>query len=203
MKERLLKDGLKSKMVVLKVFDYLLNEKQVIHKQVNTIVFAGGLTKSIFLKELSFLPFKNIRFNVYGKGLMNGVNAKNMAYKGTFLPDDITGIEGEWGLLWEGTSIESCQGLFGEYLKLIAPHKLSLYIACGLKIIVWENSAMAPFILQNKIGVTIDRLENLEKVINNISPKKMEEMDEGVKEIACEIRKGKFLKEALSKAIRI
>lgn len=201
MKERLLKDGLRSKMVVLEVFDYILNEKQAIHKQENTIVFAGGLAKSLFLKELSFLPFENIRFNVYGKGLMDGVNAKSMAYKGAFLPDDITSIEGEWGLLWEGTSIESCQGLLGEYLTLIAPHKLSLYIACGLKIIAWEKSAMASFIVKNKIGITIDKLENLEKAINAISPKEIEEMEENVRNVGKKIRKGRFLKEALFNAL--
>lgn len=203
MKERLLKDGLKSRMVILEVFDYLLNEKQTIHRQDNTIVFAGGLSKSLFLKDLSFLPFKNIHFNIYGKGLMDGVNAKNMTYKGTFLPDDITDIEGEWGLLWEGISIESCQGSLGKYLTLIAPHKLSLYIACGLKIIAWESSAMASFIIKNKIGITIDKLENLEETINNISQDEIEKMEKNVKKVAHKIREGAFLKEALSKAISI
>ena len=201
MKERLLKDGLKSKMVVLEVFDYLLNEKQVSRKQENTIVFAGGLAKSLFLKDLSFLPFKNIHFNVYGKGLMDGINPNSMVYKGTFLPDDITDIEGEWGLLWEGANIESCQGLFGEYLTLIAPHKLSLYIACGFKIIAWESSAMAPFIVNNKIGITIDKLENLEKVINSISPEEIKEMEENVNMIAYKLRKGDFLKTAMLQAL--
>lgn len=203
MEERLMKDGLMSKMIVLEIFDYLLDEKQTVCKQENAIVFAGGLAKSLFLKELSFLPFKDIHFNVYGKGLIDGINEKIITYKGAFLPNDITSIEGEWGLLWEGISVESCKGLLGEYLTLIAPHKLSLYIACGLKIIVWEKSAMAQFILKNKIGVSIDRLENLEETIQNISRKEMEEMEVNIKTIGRKVRTGEFLHEALSTALEV
>ena len=31
-----------------------------------------------------------------------------LRYKGVFNSDDITSIQGEWGLLWEGDSIETC-----------------------------------------------------------------------------------------------
>lgn len=203
MKNRLIKDGLKVRTEVLEIFDYLLDSNQQIKKTNDTIVFAGSLSKSIFLKELSELSFKNIKFNVYGKGLIDGVKEQFVNYKGVFYPNDITTIEGDWGLLWEGTSIETCTGNLGSYLTLIAPHKLSLYLACGLKIIAWEGSAMAQFIKENNIGITIHNLNEIEKVINNLPIQAVEEMEKNIIEVSKKIRKGFFLRKILSTSIDI
>lgn len=199
MKQVLEKDGAKSKILVLGAFDYLLDNTQQVISESNTVVFAGALKKSLYLGYLNRIPMSHISFNLYGKGLLEGVESHNVKYKGFFSPDDITTISGEWGLLWEGDTIETCSGYFGEYLKIIAPHKLSLYIACGLKVIVWENSAMAPLVIDNAIGFTIASLYEIEKKITSLSLDEKNKMDVNVKMLSRKVRTGGFLKEIMNK----
>lgn len=201
MKERLLSDGVTSSIHILGVFDYLLDTNQHIKHEKNIIVFAGGLKKSLFLKNLRSLPMKNIAFNLYGTGLPNEVETQKIKYKGIFKADDITAIAGDWGLLWDGNSISTCTGNYGRYLRIIAPHKLSLYIACGLKVIVWENSAMANFVVENGIGFTISSLYEIEEKISSLSVSQILTMNENVHKLSVKVRTGEYLKRAISEAL--
>ena len=197
MKERLKNDGIKSRIVVLGVFDYLLRDGLESKKKPNTIMFAGALGKSGFLKELYQLNFETFSFHLYGASKPDIVYNDNIIYKGRFLPDDISEIEAEWGLLWDGSSIESCNGEHGEYLKLIAPHKLSLYLACGLKIICWDHSAMAAMVRKKKLGVTISRLDEIESRIKSLSKEDLKDIEKNVNAIKYEIRHGQMLRKVL------
>ena len=53
----------------------------------------------------------------------------NCTYKGKFSPENISFIEGNWGLVWDGDQLETCHGKLGEYLRINSSHKISLYIA--------------------------------------------------------------------------
>ena len=55
-------------------------------------------------------------------------------------------MEGNWGLVWDGNSIDTCSGNFGEYLRLNAPFKFSLYLAAKRPVVVWRESAMAEYV---------------------------------------------------------
>ena len=57
----------------------------------------------------------------------------------------------------------------GEYLQYNAPHKMSLYIRCGLPIIVWEKAGLAPFVKKNNVGICISSLTELEDILPKIS----------------------------------
>lgn len=200
MKDVLIRDGLKCRVLVLGAFDYLLKGPQKIEKEKNAIVFAGGLAKSKFLGELRKLNRQFINFNLYGKGLPEDIPNEWLRYKGVFNSDDITSIQGEWGLLWEGDSIETCSGNFGDYLKIIAPHKLSLYLACGLKVIVWENSAMAALIKENKVGITIKNIGEIEDKIKQLSDNDLKEMEGNIAHLSKKVREGGFLRSVLQEA---
>lgn len=67
---------------------------------------------------------------MYGSSYFD--SEKNVMYKGSFKPEQIDHIHGSWGLVWDGNSIEGCEGELGNYLKINAPHKISLYIAAEL-----------------------------------------------------------------------
>ncbi len=201
MKEQLKADGIGTPMIVLGIFDYLLDSKQHIHETKDIVVFAGALDKSLFLRDFHKLDFGKLSLYMYGAFQPDVVYSKNLVYKGRFLPDNITSIEGEWGLMWDGDSIECSGGNFGEYLTLIAPHKLSLYIACGLKIIVWEGSAMANLIISKGLGITIKSLKEIPRKISSLNKDNLMKMEQNVLVFGKELREGKMFIQAFKSAI--
>ncbi len=61
-------------------------------------------------------------------------------YKGFVSSDElIATAEGEYGLASYGSSLEGGSGALGNIFQYNAPHKMSLYIRCGLPIIVSES----------------------------------------------------------------
>lgn len=151
----------------LGLFDYIYNGKPAtISKTVQpTIVFAGNLSpeKSGFIYNQDIII--NNPVNLYGSKPSS--LKSNYCYKGSFPPDElIESLEGNYGLVWDGPSAESCQGNYGNYLRYNNPHKFSLYIAAGLPVIVWEESALAEFVRQNEIGAVISSLSMLNELPN-------------------------------------
>lgn len=158
--------GYMGKIINLEVFDYLHDlNKKIVKKSFNaSIVFAGNLKKSKFLLNIN--KISKYKFYLYGlKQGMNFDNIKNIEYKGCLNSEEIVyKLEGDYGLVWDGETLESCSGIHGEYLKYNTPHKLSLYIAAGKPIITWKKAAISDFVLKNKIGIVIDSLEELEQL---------------------------------------
>ncbi len=203
MKEELEKQGVVTKMVVLGAFDYILPLSNAIEQKRDTIVFAGGLAKSKFLSRFGEICTTPLKLYMYGASKPDFVMGENMEYKGSFLPGDVSIVEGEWGLVWDGDSIDSCTGNFGEYLKLIAPHKLSLYIACGLKLIVWDKSAMAEFVKENNIGIVVESLTQIPSKISLLSDDEAKLMTANSSKLSQKVREGEMLKHALQLAFSI
>lgn len=201
MRNRLASDGVNVDMIPLHVFDYVLPLQQEVKRVKNAVVFAGSLGKSLFLKELYKVCGGHIVFNLYGKGLPEGVTTENIRYKGTFLSDDITSIEGDWGLLWDGDSILGCEGNFGQYLTIIASHKFSLYIACKLKVIVGENSALADLVKEKNIGIVIKDLTEIDSRISQLSTLEITTMEKNIETLAIKIRQGDMFKAALGEIL--
>lgn len=190
MKLQLMKYGVTSNLIVLSAFDYLLDDKKKARKEENAIVFAGDLKKSVFLNDLHTINLEGIHFHLYGGFKPNLEYSNKIIYKGVFAPDDISSIEGEWGLLWDGNSVKECAGNFGEYLTIIAPHKFSLYLACGFKVIAWEGSAMADFIVKERIGFTITNLSEICEKIFSFSDEERKEMSANVQKWSDKVRSG-------------
>lgn len=198
MKKVLISYGIEEKKIVsLKIFGYLIpnwTESKLISKDLPIIV-AGNLSneKSVFLK---FLP-SNVTFNLYGVNYTEVNTSKNINYKGSFLPNELPNyLEGSFGLFWDGDSIETCSGNFGNYLKFNNPHKASLYLASGFPIIVWKESALAEFVLRNKCGLVIKSINELENLIHNLSDDEYELLVENTRKIGKLIRDGSYLKNA-------
>lgn len=202
MTQKLLEFGVKkNKIINLNLFDYLSDVKIEINKRGKDkpIIIAGNLSteKAGFLKELN--KIKKIKFNLYGKGLDIELN-KNINYKGSFLPDELSeNLEGSFGLVWDGTSIYKINGTYGNYMKYNNPHKISLYISSELPVIVSSESALAPFVTKNKIGITVKSLKELENVIPKITEKEYNEMLNNIKKISIKIKIGDYLTEAINK----
>lgn len=188
-----------NKMVSLEIFDYLIpnfQEKSLPQKE-QAIIVAGNLnqTKSGYLYSLPESP----AYNLYGVGYDESRALNNITYFGAFMPDDLpVALEGSFGLVWDGDSSETCQGTYGNYLRFNNSHKASLYLAAGFPLVVWKESALSHFVLENSCGIAVESLHNLKETIDNLSDTDYKDLVDNAKRVGQEIRDGHYLKTALT-----
>jgi len=197
--------GVTTKSVLLQVFDYLsddsfIERQQVLKNQLN-VIFAGNLAKSRFVEKLLSYPFSNIKFTLYGNKGDLQIKESNKEYKGIFSPDKISSIGGGWGLVWDGESLDTCNGDTGNYLRWNSPHKLSLYLAAGLPVIVWSQSAEADFVKTNQLGLAIDSIEELDSIILNVSAEEFAKMTDNARKQREILRRGERTKLAFKQLL--
>ncbi|MES2848962.1 MAG: hypothetical protein V4685_07900 [Bacteroidota bacterium] len=180
------------KISCINLFDYPADKTVPEKKLSNTVCFAGNFEKATFVNDLD--KMQEVNFNLYGQ-LYTGETKKNICYKGVFPPSELPQkLEGSFGILWDGDSIENCD----DYLQYNNPHKLSLYIAAGLPVIVWQKSAVAKFVEENNIGITINSLTELNNKINNISLAQYELMKKNIEPLRSEVINGSFLNRVIT-----
>ena len=78
------------------------------------------------------------------------------------------------------------------------PHKLSLYISAGIPVIVWKDSAVADFVIQEKIGFVVSDLSNINTVISNMDSNEYREYLLKISDLQQKVIKGEYLKKSLS-----
>lgn len=202
MQKFLMENGLKCEIINLKIFDYLLKGPLPLQnfKLGYEIVFAGNLAKSNFLKSCK-LSKLGVIFNLYGPGYDKDIiMSKNISYKGSYGPEEIPyKIEGSFGLIWDGDSLDDCSGIYGKYLKYNNPHKLSLYIASGIPVITWKKAAIADFIEKYNIGFTVNSIYEISKTIKKLTLVDYEEYKNNLKNLQKKLCQGFFTKNALDK----
>ena len=203
MKSVLVKKGISERKIVnLEIFDYLIpdfHEKKGLSKD-QPIIVAGNLAqeKAGYLYELPSTP----TYNLYGVGFDQERQLPNQEYFGSFLPDELpAALVGGFGLVWDGDSAETCSGVFGEYLRYNNSHKASLYLAAGFPLVVWKQSALSHFVLENGCGIAIDSLHDLSWEIEKLSEEDYQKLLESTKCIGNNIRQGHYLKQALIKTM--
>lgn len=186
--------GYKGQFRILEFFDYLNdfipNDSLNASERVK-VIFAGNLIKSKFIKRLNEIKTsEQFQFNLYGKNIDYRNLAYGINYKGYFEANNIKNLEGNWGLVWDGDSIDSCTGELGEYLKYNAPFKFSLYLAAGIPVIVWNQSAMAQYVKIYNIGITISSLTEIETKIKSLSYQQLTKIKEAVRQQSENLRNG-------------
>ena len=201
MKSVLVNKGVaEDKIVSLGIFDYLIpnfQEKSGLTKD-QPIIVAGNLAqeKAGYLYSLPEEP----AYNLYGVGFDESRALANETYFGSFLPDELpAALEGSFGLVWDGDSAETCSGVFGEYLRYNNSHKASLYLAAGFPVVVWEESALAHFVIDKQCGLVVSSLSDLKENLDTLSEEQYKEMLENAKQIGSKLRQGQYLRTALSK----
>jgi hypothetical protein len=189
---------------VLPIFDYL-NDIEMplpihsypldrIENETITYVFAGNLDpkKSGFLYNL---PSDNIGFDVYGK-FNYRIKTPSFNYLGEFSEDNIPELDASirFGVVWDGLSSDGLVGNYGEYLRINSPHKISLYLAMGMPVVVHQDSALATFVTNNGLGFAIRSLAELPK---RMSPQNYRDFVEHVAQFKSKIDQGEFLLNAI------
>ena len=205
MTDWLSQQGLNNKVVPLQIFDYCNHNAAIYHADsINSplnILYAGNLAfvKATYVYDGGLDTLKNISLSAYGQYFEpDRLNNSVVQYKGAFDPNKPE-LDGRYhfGLVWEGTSLDTCSGHLGDYLRYNSPHKLSLYISLGLPIIIWDKASMARFVLDEGIGLTISSLSELDKIQSRLPEKDYQAMLKKLALLTPKIRNGDFLRSAL------
>lgn len=202
MKKYLQELGVEKPIIELGIFDYIAEKQETRQKDfsLDQIVIAGNLDTNKARYLLNLKDIKGVQFNLYGPCFTKESNGINIEYKGVYTPDILPEkIEGSWGLVWDGDSIFSCEGGYGNYLKYNDPHKLSFYMAIGMPVIIWEEAAAAQFVKNMKVGITVKNLKEIPDKISKISSSDYNNIRDNVEKISYKVRNGMFLKQAVRK----
>lgn len=188
-------NGVTTNMIDLGIFDYL-NVDDMITNPDSFLTYAGNLTKGAYLQNLEM----QTKVKLFGPNPLTNY-PDNIEYMGSFAPEDLPSkLTGKFGLIWDGDSIDSGTGIYGEYLKYNNPHKTSLYLSMGIPVITWSGAAISEFIQKNGSGIALDTLKNLDEVLESISDVQYAKMKQNAEKIGSLLREGHFTTEALKTA---
>lgn len=200
MTEYLVSKGIKKERIFdLEIFDYLYPKENTITYD-KSVLLAGNLNpeKSKYISQLKNI--KDVNFQLYGVNCDQDSLSENVNYNGAFPPDEVPAqLTKGFGLVWDGSSIDECTGNTGNYLRYNNPHKLSLYIASGIPVIVWKQSAEAGFVKKYNVGFAVDSLSELSTIMNDMTKEKYDDIVKNVKEVSKKVRTGYFLTKSLEK----
>ncbi len=176
------------------------------------IVYAGNLGRwrNAFLYKLEPV-MKGWRLDLYGKGFDpaadNGQTGTGLTYHGFIDSDEFIATAGgdlqappQFGLVWDGDSLDECTGDWGEYLRINDPHKTSFYLRAGIPVIVWKEAAMAPFIEEQQVGIAIDAISQLTAVLARITPEVYAQMRRNAHDMGRRLNDGYYIKKGLAAA---
>lgn len=202
-------NGTRRIIIPLHLFDFLSDSTSPERQKkwpMHQVVYAGQLShqKNRFLYEYGNY-IKGYAVNVYGRGFDESyaTHPEFFHVKGFMLPDRLIGCaEGDFGLVWDGGSVDDCSGDWGEYLMFNSPHKVSLYLRCGLPIIIWRKAALAEFVEENGIGICIDSLREINGIYEHLTPTDYYKMLNNVLRVSRMLAEGGFFKRALSEAVK-
>ncbi len=200
--------GLDKPMGSLDAWDYLTATDPIpsrINEGEIRVAYAGSVNrrKNAFLWEWGNV-IRDYVVDIYGSGFrMDQVDVPEKFFAHGFVAAEniIAGMTSDYGLVWDGHSLESCEGDFGSYLALNTPHKVSLYLRARLPIIIWSGAAMADFVTRNGIGFTVDTLDEINARVKAVTPEEYAEMRRNVDRVAADIAAGKFFRKAAAEAI--
>lgn len=190
----------KDKLISLGIFDYLiperiLNSSEKDTSQRNSIIIAGNLDPDKC--GYAYVLPKEPVFELYGANY-GGDYADNVHYNGKFHPDELPAhLHGGFGLVWDGDKTDGCTGIFGEYLKINNPHKVSLYLACGIPVIIWEEAAISSFIKENNCGIAVKSIESIAETLSGISEEEYKRMKQNAMQTGRKLREGFYTKQAI------
>ena len=91
----------------------------------------------------------------------------------------------------------------GEYLSYNNPHKLSLYLASGLPVIVWKKSALSDWILQRGLGIAVESLYEIPNVLKDMPISGYNNMLANVELVSRKLQTGHYMKTAIEFAVEL
>lgn len=185
----------------LELWDYVcdLPMKVTSANLLKRVVFAGNLSndKASFLSQLNMI--RPAPFELYGEGYNpQAESSGNVSYMGTFAPSTPPfAPDGALGLVWDGATLETCDGGFGAYLRYNTPHKASMYLAMGLPILIWKHAAIAPLIERFGAGLLLSSMHEIPQILATMTREQYLEMALGASRLGEMVRQGHHIQAAV------
>ena len=205
MKNYLIRNGLKTKCIVLEFFDYLCDHNSNTNNNYDDkieLIYPGNWSKNKaeFLYQLDEDKM-NFIINTYGPNT-NGDKLKcsKVIFKGSYPPDKLLEkMEGNLGLVWSGKMDDSDKNEGDKRYNLYNyPHKMSCFIAANIPVVVWSKSASAETVKKYNIGYLIDNIYE----INNLDLSDYHIKKKNVEELGKKIRTGYFTKRSINELLK-
>ena len=211
MRDWLSQQGYKHGLGALQLFDYrsvsvCTKTREDGRTALPRIVYAGALSprKNRFLIDMQTIA-KSYDLEIIGnkEGLPGLESSEHVHLHDFMAPEDfIAHAPGDYGLVWDGDSLTTCSGNFGEYLRWNSPHKASFYLRAGLPLIVWKQSALAPIVESMEIGILIDRLDELDDRLAAVTEEQYGIMYVKAQQVSQLLKSGACFKAASQKAVK-
>ena len=150
------------------------------------------------------MDLSGVELNLYGINFDQSAcrSSENVRYHGAFHPDELpAALTGSFGLVWDGPVGSTCAGNTGAYLRYNNPHKTSLYLSANLPVIIWSQAALAPFVKDNGLGITVDRLDQIDAAVRALTAEQYAQMTANVHAMGEKIRTGYFFRTAALAAL--
>lgn len=201
MKACLMSRGIpEGKLVSLGCFDYLTTEPMPERQALHAICIAGNLSpeKCGYLYQMVKTERLPYTLHLYGMAYQ-GREGSDVHYHGVADAQALPGmLQGGFGLVWDGKTTKSCEGPYGDYMRLNNPHKLSLYLAAGLPVLIWAQAAQAEFVRSNNLGYVIETLDEIPALLDNMEDQTYASLCQNAKRIGEKLRGGVFFACALA-----
>lgn len=195
--------GYRGHVVDLGLFDYLGFDGEASADRDRSVVsFAGNFAKAGFLTRLGET---GLSVDLFGSPAPSiEVLSERVRYRGSFPANEVPSkISGGWGLVWDGNSTETCDGLTGEYLRFNCPHKASMYVVAERPLIVWDQSAIAPYVRGHGIGIAVGSLAEARDAIASVGEDEYAVLLESVRREKRELEIGAHLRRATEEMLRL
>lgn len=199
--------GITGPVAELGLFDYLAPGDGVWHADAIEspvrVACAGNLSfpKARYVYHPHLSELERVQLSLFGAFFEpeRMPAGSSVGYRGVFDPD-APALDGRYhfGLVWDGDDIAQCSGRYGRYLRFNNPHKLSLYAALGLPVVVWREAAVARLVLAKGIGVTVGDLRELAHLADRVKSPQYQQMTRNMATIRRAVMRGDFLRRALS-----
>ncbi|QBO35181.1 hypothetical protein EQG49_01280 [Periweissella cryptocerci] len=200
MQMRLAEDGVLTPMILLELHDYLATgaaRRPLFEKH---LIFAGSPYKAEYLQNWA----NTTPVDVFARP--EAINdeellANNVTYVGYLHPDHIAKVLNYgFGLAFDE---DSATGNFAEYQTMNLSHKVSMFLAAGIPLILNAKAASAPMIEAAHAGVLIGSLDEIDDVMYNMTEQDYVHYSNGASRLSALVRHGFFYRKAIVEAEQI
>lgn len=205
MKKWFIEQGVREeRLVSLEIFDYLQDPGPMNMPAFRrSITVAGNLDteKSGYIAGLGKID--GVEVDLYGPNFREAsVKGGSVSYRGVYPANEIPAhLQSGFGLVWDGSGIEKCDGPAGEYLRYNNPHKLSLFLSSGLPVVIWSEAAESEFVRKHRLGICVEDLRELTQIMNNLTEEEYADYSKNVSEVRRDLLAGTHTVRALNTSL--